>query len=147
MESFLPAGKKAIGVRWTFTKKTFPETIEKARLVAQGFTQRPDDYRDTYAPVAKIVSVRIVFALAAKDDLELFTFNIKAAFLNAPLSQEVYIRQIPGFPLSDPKKVLCLCKALYGLKQSSHEWYKTLCNAMDSVGLECCIVDPAVFYS
>ncbi len=146
VESFLPQGKKAIRSRWTFTKKTHPEIIEKARLIAQGFAQRPDDYGDTYAPVAKIVSVRIIFTLAAKEDLELFTFDVKAAFLNAPLSQEVYICQIPGFPLSDPKKVLRLCKALYGLKQSSHEWYKTLCSAMTSIGLESCIVDPAVFY-
>ncbi len=145
-QCYLPPGKKAIGARWTFVKKTHPKIMEKARLVAQGFAQRPDDYGDTYAPVAKMVSIRLVLALAAKDDLELFTFNVKAAFLNAPLAQEVYIRQIPGFPLPDPKMVLRLHKALYGLKQSSHEWFKTLLSAMDSIRLESCIVDRAVFY-
>lgn len=84
--------------------------------------------------------------MAAKDDLELFTFDVKAAFLNAPLAQEVYICQIPGFPLPDPKMVLRLHKALYRLKQSSHEWFKTLLSAMDSIRLESCIVDRAVFY-
>lgn len=147
IESDLPPGKKAIGTQWTFTKKTHPISIEKAQLVAQGFAQRPDDYGDTYAPVAKMVSIRLILAYTAKVNLELYTFDVKAAFLNAPLTQEVYVQQIPGFPLSDPKKVLQLMKALYGLKQSSHEWFKTLCSAMDSIRLESCIVDPAVFYS
>ncbi|SJL16752.1 uncharacterized protein ARMOST_20281 [Armillaria ostoyae] len=145
-ECSLPKGKKAIGSRWTFVRKSHPIVLEKAWLVAQGFSQRPDDYGETYAPVAKMVSVRLVLALAAKDDLELYTFDVKAAFLNAPLSQEVYIRQIPGFPLPDPKAVLRLKKALYGLKQSSHEWFNVLRDAMMSLGLESCIVDPAVFY-
>ncbi|SJL05183.1 uncharacterized protein ARMOST_08551 [Armillaria ostoyae] len=145
-QCYLPPGKKAIGACWTFVKKTHPKIMEKARLVAQGFAQRPDDYGDMYAPVAKMVSIRLVLTLAAKDDLNLFTFDVKAAFLNAPLAQEVYIRQIPGFPLSDPKMVLRLHKALYGLKQSSHEWFKTLLNALESIGLESCIVDCAVFY-
>ncbi len=145
-ESSLPKGKCAIGSRWTFTKKTHPTVIKKARLVAQGFSQRPDDYGDTYAPVAKMVSIWVLLALAAKEDYELYTFDVKAAFLNAPLSQEVYIWQIPGFPLSDPTKVLRLLKALYGLKQSSHEWFITLSTAMNSLGLESCIIDPAMFY-
>ncbi len=145
-ESLLLKGKRAIGFCWTFTRKTYPFVIEKAQLVAQGFSQRPDDYGDTYAPVAKMVSIWVVLAYVAMANLKLFTFDVKAAFLNVPLTQEVYICQIPGFPLSDPSKVLQLLKALYGLKQSSHKWFITLLAVMSSLGLESCIVDPAVFY-
>ncbi len=105
-ESDLPKGKHAIGSRWTFTRKTHPAVIEKARLVVQGFSQCPDDYGDMYTPVAKMVSIHIVLAYSAKEDLELFMFDIKAAFLNTSLAQEVYIKQILGFPLSIPSKVL-----------------------------------------
>ncbi len=114
-------------------------------LSCRGFSQCPDDYGDMYAPVAKMVSIHIVLAYSAKEDLELFTFDIKAAFLNASLAQEVYIKQILGFPLSIPSKVLLLKKALYGLKQSSHKWFKVLSATMIALSLESCIVDPAVF--
>lgn len=93
-----------------------------------------------------MVSIWVVLAYVAMANLKLFTFDVKAAFLNVPLTQEVYICQIPGFPLSDPSKVLQLLKALYGLKQSSHKWFITLLAVMSSLGLESCIVDPAVFY-
>ncbi len=87
-------------------KKTHLIFIEKAQLVVQRFAQHSNDYSDTYALVAKIVSIQLILTYTAKINLKLYTFNIKAAFLNAPLTQEVYVQQISGFPLSDPKKVL-----------------------------------------
>ncbi|SJL08333.1 uncharacterized protein ARMOST_11696 [Armillaria ostoyae] len=96
----------------------------KCAIVAQGFSQQPDDYSDMYTLVAKIVSIRLILTYAAKEDLELYTFDVKATFLNAPLSQ----------------------KALYSLKQSFYEWYKTLSATLSDLSLEYYIIDPAVFY-
>ncbi len=121
----LPSGKKAISLRWVFVWKDTEEgKVVKARIVAQGHLQHPDDYGNTYAPVAKMTSIHVVLAYAAREDLELFTFDVHTAFLNAPLHEEVYSKQIPGFPLDNPSSVQRLRKAIYGLKQSPHEWFK-----------------------
>ena len=124
--TFLPPGRKAIGVRWTYDFKYHPDGSiikgkEKARLVAQGFSQRPEDFGETYAPVVKLSSVRILLAYANKLDLEIMSFDVKTAFLHARLPQDIFVKQIPGFPETDPSTVLRLLVALYGLKQSSHE--------------------------
>lgn len=116
----LPAGRKPIGVRWVFAFKHDADgkvSSYKARLVAQGHRQRPDDYGETTAPVAKIVSIRTLLAFSARYNWELSSFDIKTAFLNAPLKEKVYLRQIPGFPEPDPNTVLSPKRALYGLKQ------------------------------
>ena len=89
-ETDLPAGEKAIGLKWVYAHKTdeFGAIIkgkEKARLVAQGFNQRPGQYDETYAPVAKMASVRILLTWAAVHDLEIFQFDCKTAFLHAKL--------------------------------------------------------------
>ncbi|RDB14617.1 Retrovirus-related Pol polyprotein from transposon TNT 1-94 [Hypsizygus marmoreus] len=147
----LPKGRKAIGVRWVFDYKLNPDGSiirgkEKARLVAQGFNQRPEDYGNTYAPVAKMTSIRMVLAYAALHDLELMCCDVKTAFLNALLSHEVYCKQIPGFPEADPALVYLVLRALYGLKQSSFEWYSLLRSVLEGIGLVRCEVDHAVFY-
>jgi hypothetical protein len=113
----LPPGRKAIGARWVYAFKFHPDgTViqgkEKARVVAQGFSQRPEDYGSTYAPVAKTTSIRIVLAYAAHFDWEIFSFDVKTAFLHAPLTREIFLKQIPGFPESDPKTVLRLKRPL-----------------------------------
>ncbi|RDB27573.1 Retrovirus-related Pol polyprotein from transposon TNT 1-94 [Hypsizygus marmoreus] len=149
--TLLPKGRKAIGVRWVFDYKLNPDGSiirgkEKARLVAQGFNQRPEDYGNTYAPVAKMTSIRMVLAYAALHDYELMCCDVKTAFLNALLSHEVYCKQIPGFPEADPALVYLVLRALYGLKQSSFEWYSLLCSVLEGIGLVRCEVDHAVFY-
>ena len=148
--TLLPPGHKAIGVRWTFDYKYNPDgTVirgkEKARLVAQGFSQRPEDYADTYAPVVKLSSVRILLAFANHFDLEIMSFDVTTAFLHARLPNEIFAKQIPGFPEPDSATVLRLWVALYGLKQSSHEWYKLLSSTLSSLGLLRCEADHAVF--
>ena len=110
-EADLPMGDRAIGLKWVYDRKTDANGMniagkEKARLVAQGFNQRPGQYDETYAPVAKMASVRILLAWVAVHDLKIFQFDCKTAFLHAKLRHPVYGRQIPGFPLNDPKKVL-----------------------------------------
>ena len=107
----LPPGRKAIGVRWTYNYKYNPDGSiirgkEKARLVAQGFSQRPEDFGETYAPVVKLSSVRILLAYANHYDLEIMSFDIKTAFLHARLPYDIFVKQIPGFPESDTSTVL-----------------------------------------
>lgn len=107
----LPPGRKAIGVRWTYDYKYNPDGSiirgkEKARLVAQGFSQRPEDFGETYAPVVKLSSVRILLAYANHYDLEIMSFDVKTAFLHARLPYDIFVKQIPGFPESDTSTVL-----------------------------------------
>ena len=118
----LPPGRKPIGVRWTYDYKYHPDGSiikgkEKARLVAQGFSQRPEDYGETYAPVVKLSSVRILLAFATHFDLEVMSFDVKTAFLHARLPYDIYVKQIPGYPEADSSIVLRLLVALYGLKR------------------------------
>ena len=98
------------------------------RLVAQGFTQIEGlDFGETYAPVARLESIRILLAYATHHDFKLYEMDVKSAFLNAPLSEFVYVEQPPGF--EDPKRpnhVYKLHKMLYGLKQAPRAWYDCL---------------------
>ena len=131
----LPPGRKAIGVHWTFDYKYHPDGSiirgkEKARLVAQGFSQRPEDYGETYAPVVKLSSVRILLAFANHYDLEIMSFDVKTAFLHARLPYSIFVKQIPGYPEADASTVPRLLVALYGLKQASHEC--TTCCSRDA---------------
>jgi hypothetical protein len=128
----IPKDRKAIGVRWTFVHKYNPDGSikrgkEKARLVAQGFSQREGiDFAETYAPVVKLTSMRIILAYANYHDYEIMSFDVKTAFLHAKLDYLLYVKQIPGFPEADPLTVLRLLVALYGLRQSAYEFYKFL---------------------
>ena len=125
-EADLPSGQKAVGLKWVYDIKTdalgtrIPGK-EKAHLVAQGYTQRSGQYGETYAPVAKIASVRVLFAWAAVCDLEIFQFDCKTAFLHAKLRHDLYARPFPGFETSSPSKVLRILVALYGLHQAAYE--------------------------
>jgi Reverse transcriptase (RNA-dependent DNA polymerase) len=146
----LPPGRKAISVRWTYDYKyhldgSIIQGKEKARLVAQGFSQRPEDYGETYAPVVKLSSVHILLAFANHYDLEIMSFNVKTAFLHARLPYDIYVKQIPGYPEADAATVLRLLVALYGLKQSAYEWYTLLSSTLGALGLFRCEADHAVF--
>ena len=146
----LPVGRKAIGVRWVYAYKYHPDGSiihgkEKARVVAQGFSQRPEDFGKTYAPIAKMTSIRIILAFAAANDLEIMASDVKTAFLHCKLRTELYCKQIPGYPLDDSKKVLRLLVALYGLRQSAFEFYSLLLKCFASLGMHHCDVDHAVF--
>ncbi|KAJ2921133.1 hypothetical protein H1R20_g15960, partial [Candolleomyces eurysporus] len=145
-----PEGKSLVGVKWVFDYKYNPdgsiiEGMEKARLVAQGFSQREGDYGHTHSPVATKESVNATYAITAYYDHELYVFDIKQAFTHSKVREEVYCRQIPGFPESDPKLVLKLCVALYGLKQAVFKWYCLFLKALLSIGLRRSEVDHAYF--
>lgn len=148
----IPKGRKPIGVRWTYAFKFHPDGSirrgeEKARLVAQGFSQREGiDFGATYAPVVKFTSIRILLAWANHHDYEIMSFDVKTAFLHAKLSYDIYTKQIPGFPEDDKNTVLRLLVALYGLRQSAFEFYHHFLRILLKIGLSRCEVDHAVFF-
>ncbi len=100
------------------------------QLVAQGFTQVEGvDYFVTFAPVAKLVSLRIILAIAAQNNWDINMFDFHGTFLNGEFEddEELYMKQPPDFELVDwHQYVLCLRKTMYGLKQSARKWYKKL---------------------
>lgn len=119
----LPAGRRAIGCRWVFTIKdtTVPPTY-KARLVAQGFRQVHGlDYGETFSPVIRYESIRLLFSLAAQFGLVIHQMDVTTAFLNGDLAEEIYMLPPPGYP-SDGSLVCHLNKSLYGLKQAPLCW-------------------------
>jgi hypothetical protein len=123
----LPNDRKAVENKWIFKKKTDADgnvTVYKARLVAKGFRQiQGIDYDETFSPVAMLKSVRIMLAIAAFFDYEIWQMDVKTAFLNGNIEEELYMVQPKGFV--DPKdadKVCKLQRSIYGLKQASRSW-------------------------
>ena len=96
----------------------------KARLVAKGFSQIPRvDYDETFSPVAKIKSIRVMLAIVAFDDYEIWKMDVKIAFLNGKLATDVYMSQPEGFVSTEYHNRVCkLEKSIYGLKQAPHRW-------------------------
>lgn len=92
----------------------------KAKLVAKGFTQKYGlDYFDTYAPVARIATIQVLIALASIHNLVIYQMDVKTAFLNGELDEDVYMEQLEGFVVPGQEHKVCkLVKTLYGLKQA-----------------------------
>uniref|UniRef100_A0A2N9GQS7 Uncharacterized protein n=1 Tax=Fagus sylvatica TaxID=28930 RepID=A0A2N9GQS7_FAGSY len=133
----LPPGKSAVGCKWVYKIKTRADgSVEryKARLVARGFTQEYGiDYEETFAPVARLTSVRSLLAVAAVRHWPLFQMDVKNAFLNGDLLEEVYMQPPPGYP--DSQNQVCrLRRALYGLKQAPRAWFAKFSSAVAQQG-------------
>jgi hypothetical protein len=116
-----PYGCKPIGSKWVFKKKLGPDgTIEryKARLVIKGYSQKEgEDFFDTYSPVARLTTIRVLLSLAASHGLIVHQMDVKTAFLNGELDEEIYMEQPAGFVANGQEAMVCkLSKTLYGLK-------------------------------
>ncbi|KAJ9557826.1 hypothetical protein OSB04_012440 [Centaurea solstitialis] len=123
----LPQHCKAVGRKWVFKKKTDMDGnvhTFKARLVAKGFTQTHGiDYDETFSPVAMLKSIRILMAISAYFNYEIWQMDVKTAFLNGKLTEDIYMEQPKGFEdPKNPNKVCKLLKSIYGLKQASRSW-------------------------
>ncbi|GJW89609.1 retrovirus-related pol polyprotein from transposon TNT 1-94 [Tanacetum coccineum] len=126
-----PKSTKIIGTKWVYRNKLDENGIisrNKARLVSQGYNQQEGiDYDETYAPVTRLDSIRILLAYACALDFKLFQMDVKSAFLNSFINEEVYVAQPLGFiDFEKPNHVYKLKKALYGLKQAPKAWYDRL---------------------
>ena len=146
----LPEGKKTIGCKWIFkTKVDGDGNIEryKARLVAQGFTQRYGiDYDQTFSPVVSFESIRSIIAIAAKNNLKLHQMDVKTAFLNGELNEEIYINQPEGFVVKGLEDHVCkLKRSIYGLKQSARCWNVELDSKLKDMGFKQCKSDPCIY--
>ncbi|GKB49219.1 retrovirus-related pol polyprotein from transposon TNT 1-94 [Tanacetum coccineum] len=119
----------------------------KARLVAQGFRQEEGiDFEESFAPVARIEAIRIFVANAAHKNMMIYQMDVKTAFLNGELKEEVYVSQPEGFVDQDnPSHVYKLKKALYGLKQAPRAWYDMLSSFLISQHFSKGVVDPTLF--
>ena len=136
----LPEGRKVIGSKWVFkVKHNADGSVEKhkARLVAQGFSQKHGvDYDETFSPVVRFESIRTVIALAVKKGLKMHQMDVKTAFLYGELEEEVYMRQPEGFVVEGQEHLVCkLNKSLYGLKQSPRCWNHVLDEHLQSMDL------------
>jgi hypothetical protein len=121
--------QNVVGTKWVFCNKQDEHglvTRNKARLVAKGYSQVEGlDFDETYAPIARTESIRILLAYATYHGFKLYQMDVKSVFLNGPIKEEVYVEQPPGFEDSEyPNHVYKLSKALYGLKQAPRAWYE-----------------------
>lgn len=147
----LPAGCKPLGFKWVFKKKLKTDgTIDKykARLVIKGYKQQHGlNYFDTYSPMSRITSIRILLAIAAMRNLEVHQMDVKTAFLNGDLDEEIYIEQPEGFVvLGQERKVCRLVKSLYGLKQAPMKWHEKFDQIVLSNGFKINECDSCVYY-
>nr|GEX02701.1 hypothetical protein [Tanacetum cinerariifolium] len=142
--------QSVIRLKWLWkNKKDEDQTVirNKARLVAKGYAQEEGiDFEESFAPVARLGAVRIFVAYAAHKSFPIYQMDVKMAFLNGPLKEEVYFAQPDGFVNLDyPKKVCRLRKALYGLKQAPRAWYDELLKILTSKGFTKGTIDPTLF--
>ena len=145
-----PERKSVVTSKWIYKIKHAADgSIKKykARFVARGFSQKEGiDYEETFAPVARYTSIRVIMALAAKLGWKLHQMDVKTAFLNGVVEEEVYVEQPLGFETHDRETHVCkLKKALYGLKQAPRMWYGRIDSFLMSLGFTKSKADPNLY--
>ena len=148
----LAAGRHAIGCKWVFKIKRHADgSIDKykARLVAKGYSQQAGiDFGETFAPVAKFTSIRMLLALAAHYDFEVHQMDVRSAFLNGDLDVDIYMQQPEGYTdgSSGGQQLVCkLQKALYGLRQAGRAWFEKMDDALVQLGFSSLAHDSCVY--
>jgi len=145
-----PLNINIVSTKWIFTKKRDENgrvKRYKARLVARGFTQQYGiDYRETFAPVLKSKSLKIIIALSANTHThrKIAQLDVKTAFLNADVKEDIYVYPPEGMSVGE-SEILKLNKALYGIKQAPHEWNNNIHNSLISLGFHQCVKDTCVY--
>eukprot|EP00249_Psilotum_nudum_P036016 c6174_g1_i1 orf=1483-3276(+) len=134
-----PPNRKLVTCKWLLHKKLHVDgTVSryKARLVTRGFTQVPGmDFKETFSPVLRITSLRVLIAIATLFRFHLHQMDVRTAFLNGDLQEEIYMAQPPGYTsVQHPNHVCRLLKSLYGLKQSPRQWYQRFHQCMVTLG-------------
>jgi Reverse transcriptase (RNA-dependent DNA polymerase) len=147
----LPAGRKAVGSRWVFRRKLKQNgDIDryKARLVAQGYTQVEGvDYQETYAPVASMKAIRCLIAVSVELGLHLHQMDVKTAFLNGILEEDIYMKQPEGYIKDGQEHLVCkLKRSLYGLKQSPRVWNSVLHTFLCEQGFTACETEMCIYF-
>ena len=146
----LPEGFKPIGCKWIYKRKRGADgRVEtfKARLVAKGYTQKEEvDYKETFSPVAMLKSIRILLSIAAALDYEIWQMDVKTAFLNGDLEEEIYMSQPDGYAQKGQEHKVCkLLKSIYGLKQASRSWNLKFDETIKSYGFQQSIDEACVY--
>jgi hypothetical protein len=144
------SNQNVVGTKWVFHNKQNEHGVvirNKAQLVAKDYSQVEGlDFDETYATVARLESIRILLAYATYHDFKLYQMDVKSAFLNGPIKEEVYVEQPPGFEDSEyPNHVYKLSKALYGLKQAPRAWYECMRDFLITNGFKVGKADPTLF--
>jgi histone deacetylase 1/2 len=144
-------GLNIIGCKWVFRLKQKPDgSIDryKARLVAKGFKQQYGvDYEETFSPVVKPTTIRILLSLAVTRSWDIHQIDIQNAFLHSFLNEDVYMRQPPGFEVKTHPNYLCkLDKALYDLKQAPRAWFARLSSKLLQLGFLASRADVSLFF-
>ena len=146
----LPKDRKSIDCKCIYKIKYNADgSVEryKARLVALGYLQKEGiDYTETFAPVAKMTSIHTLLALVAIEDAEIHQMDVKTAFLNGDLEEEIYMDQPKGFAIKGKESLVYkLSKTIYGLKQSPKAWYKKIDQYFELIGLKKSHADPNIY--
>lgn len=148
----LPSGRKQVSGKWHFVVKHGADgkvLKYKARYCARGFTQIfGQDYNETYSPTVKLSTLRCMWALAAQQKCQVYQMDIKTAYLNADIEEEIYLKQPDGFVKMDKdgRPLVCLLlKSIYGLKQSGRNWYQLLVDYLLELGFKPSPNDPCLF--